>query len=113
MRGLQVSGRVGVTDAERLSPQGLVIDAELEIDLAPAQASDDVSDTVDYGAVVAGISEIVERKRARLLEHLAGEIASHLLRYEGVTSVIVEVAKSDPPIEQQADAVGVRIRRTR
>jgi dihydroneopterin aldolase len=51
LRGLRVVGRVGVLDLERSQDQPLEVDLELAVYLATAGASDDLADTVDYGAV--------------------------------------------------------------
>ena len=40
--------------------QTFVVDATLFLDLAPAGYSDDLRDTVDYGAIAKGIVAIIE-----------------------------------------------------
>ena len=52
VRGLTVRGHHGVFDFERRDGQDFVIDLVLGLDTAPAAASDDLADTVDYGSLV-------------------------------------------------------------
>ena len=49
--GLRAFGRHGVLDHERRDGQEFVVDAVLWLDTRPAAAADDLSLTVDYGAV--------------------------------------------------------------
>ncbi len=47
--GIEVFAHHGVLPHERELGQRFVVDLALELDLAPAAASDDVADTVHYG----------------------------------------------------------------
>ena len=47
--GLRAFGRHGVLDFEKEQGQDFVVDVRLELDLAPAGTSDDLSRTVHYG----------------------------------------------------------------
>ena len=51
LRGLRVTARVGVLPIEREQAQPLEVDLDVVVDLAAAGASDDLADTVHYGAV--------------------------------------------------------------
>lgn len=114
LRGLHVAGIVGVLAHERTQPQPLEIDLDIEADLAPSGASDDLADTVDYGSICAAVEQIVTLSSFTLLEALAERIAAELLgsdpRIGGVT---VWVRKLRPPVAQQLATSGVRITRYR
>lgn len=114
LRGLHVSGIVGVLAHERTQPQPLDIDIDVTLDLARAGASDDLADTVDYGALCALTEQIVGSTTFALLEALADRIAVSLLdtdpRIDGIT---VSVRKLRPPVAQQLATSGVRITRSR
>ncbi len=114
LRGLRVAGIVGVLPHEQAQVQPLEIDLDLVLDLAQAGATDDLADTVDYGAVCGAVEVIVEESSFALLEALADRIATALVtgdpRLEAVT---VAVRKLRPPVAQQLDTSGVRITRTR
>ncbi len=75
LRGLRLSALVGVLPHEQAQAQPLEIDLDLVLDLAPAGTSDDLADTVDYGAVCSAVEAIVEESSFALLEALAERIA--------------------------------------
>ena len=58
LTGLRVFGRHGVFDFEREQGQEFVIDVALSLSLAAAAQSDDVADTVPYGALAAAIAAL-------------------------------------------------------
>ena len=100
-----------MTEEERARPQTVVIDVDVTTDLEKAGRSDDLSTTVDYGSLVDRIAAAVRSIEARLLEHLAEEIASLVGAYEGVRGVAVEVGKASPPVAEEVTRVSVRIER--
>jgi dihydroneopterin aldolase len=113
LRGLRLSAIVGVLPHERTQPQPLELDLDVVVDLAAAGASDDLADTVDYGALVAAAEEVVTGSRFGLLEALAERVAAVLLAADGrVASVTVSVRKLRPPVPQPLATSGVRITRT-
>ena len=109
--GLQVEAHVGVTEEERANAQPLIVNLELRIALAPAGASDDLSDTTDYGAVSIAVADLVRASRVNLLEHLAELIVAEVRNHPKVQWVAVEVLKVNPPIPEKLESVGVRIER--
>lgn len=114
LRGLRLVGRVGVLDHERAQDQPLEIDLDLAVDLGPAGASDDLADTVDYGAVCAAVAATVGRGHVALLEHLAARTADAVLALDGrVEAVGVTVRKLRPPVPFDLATSGVHIVRTR
>lgn len=113
IRGLRVPARIGVTADERDRDQVVIVDLDVEVDLTKASRSDNLADTLDYGSLVAGIAQIASDGSRNLLENLSGDIASFVLRYEGVEAVTIEVAKADVPVEEDVGSISVRMRRTR
>ncbi|HUH06182.1 MAG TPA: dihydroneopterin aldolase [Egibacteraceae bacterium] len=111
--GLRVFGRHGVLESERRDGQTFVVDVSLEIDLAPAGASDQLSDTVDYGSLAQRIAAAVADTQFRLLEALAAHLASLALGDPRVRAATVRVAKPDPPIRLELSDVAVTVRRER
>jgi dihydroneopterin aldolase len=107
--GLEVLGTHGVLPEEQTRAQPFGVDLELEVDLGPAGASDDLADTIDYAAVIAVTVRIVETERFQLVERLATRIAEACREDERVTAVTVTVRKLRPPVPASLDHVGVRV----
>jgi len=113
LTGLRVHGRHGVYDFERADGQDFVIDAELEVDLAPAAASDDVTDTVHYGELAGRLAEIVAGEPVNLIETLADRLAAECLTDNRVDAATVTVHKPQAPIPHEFADVAVTVRRSR
>jgi dihydroneopterin aldolase len=114
LHGLRVSGVVGVLPQEQAQAQPLELDLDIHLDVARAAASDDLGDTVDYGALCEVAELVVTTTSYALLEALAEHLARSLLAAdERVAAVTVSVRKLRPPVAQQLSTSGVRITRTR
>ena len=113
LTGLTVFGHHGVFDFERREGQDFVVDAELEIDLGPAAASDDVLDTVHYGELATALAEVVGGEPVDLIETLAQRLADVCLADARVQAATVTVHKPGAPIPLAFADVAVTIRRTR
>ena len=109
--GIECWGHHGVFDHERRDGQVFVIDLTLGIDTAPAAASDDLRDTVDYGSLVAQVKAHVERDPVDLIETLAQRIAGICLLDARVEWVRVTVHKPDAPIDATFRDVALTITR--
>ncbi|MFV0459714.1 MAG: dihydroneopterin aldolase [Actinomycetales bacterium] len=113
LRGLRAFGRHGVFEDERRDGQEFVVDLRLDVDTDPAARSDDLADTVDYGAVAVAVHEQVAGSPVNLIETLADRIATTCLGFAGVRAVEVAVHKPAAPIPVPFDDVVLRIRRSR
>ncbi len=115
LRGLRFLGRHGVTLEERMEPQPIEVDVELETDLSAAAASDELGDTIDYSAVFELVRAIVEERSFRLLEALAGEVANAVLAAHGhdprMAAVEVRIRKPQAPLPGTFETVEVAVRR--
>ena len=109
--GLRELGVHGVLPEEHLRPQPFRVDVELIVDVSAAGASDDLGDTVDYGAVCDAIRRVVAKEQYQLLERLATRIAKVCRADDRVVGAIVEVRKLHPPVHALVDSVGVRVER--
>lgn len=106
-------GRHGVFEREQLEPQPFHLDVELLLDLQPAGINDDLSRTVDYGAVFETCRSIVESTSFRLIETIAEAVAHELLADYPVLEVVVRVRKPKAPIDGVLAWAGVEIHRRR
>jgi dihydroneopterin aldolase len=113
IRGIECFGHHGVFDFERREGQVFVIDLELGIDTRPAAASDDLADTVDYGALTLAVKGAVESDPVDLIETLSQRIAEVCLLAVAVEWVTVTVHKPDAPIDATYSDVALTITRKR
>jgi dihydroneopterin aldolase/D-erythro-7,8-dihydroneopterin triphosphate epimerase len=102
---------IGIHDWERKARQDVLINIELDVDTAPAGASDDFGDAVDYRALAKRIIEMAEGSGYQLVEALAEEIARLCLEDDRVGNARVRVEK--PGAIRFASSVGVTIERER
>jgi 7,8-dihydroneopterin aldolase/epimerase/oxygenase len=113
LRGLRVRGNHGVFDFERRDGQDFVVDVDLELDLAPAAASDHVDDTVHYGELAGRLAEVIAGEPVNLIETLADRLAAVCLDDDRVSAATVTVHKPQAPIPHEFADVAVTLRRTR
>jgi len=113
LRGLTVRGHHGVFAHERRDGQDFVIDITVWADLAPAAASDDLGDTLDYGRLAQRAADVVTGPPRNLIETVAGEIADDIMSDERVNAVEVVVHKPAAPIPLTFADVAVVARRSR
>jgi 7,8-dihydroneopterin aldolase/epimerase/oxygenase len=113
LRGLRVRGHHGVYEHERRDGQDFVVDVTVWLDLAPAAGSDDLADTLNYGALAHRAAAIVEGPPADLIETVAGRIADDVLTDPRVQAVEVTLHKPKAPIPLEFGDVAVVVHRTR
>ncbi|MCD2147089.1 dihydroneopterin aldolase [Gordonia paraffinivorans] len=113
LRGLRVRGNHGVFDHERADGQDFFIDITLWLDLRVAAASDDLADTVDYGALAQLAADIVGGEPRNLIETVGAEIAEKIMDDERINACEVVVHKPSAPIPLAFDDVAVVTRRSR
>jgi 7,8-dihydroneopterin aldolase/epimerase/oxygenase len=113
LRGLKVRGHHGVFADERRNGQDFVVDITVWIDLDRAAASDDLSDTLDYGDLARRAAAIVAGPPKRLIEAVAGAVADDVMGDERVHAVEVVVHKPQAPIPVAFADVAVAARRSR
>jgi dihydroneopterin aldolase len=113
VRGIECWGHHGVFDHERRDGQTFVVDLTLGVDTAPAAASDDLRDTVDYGSLVDEVAAVVEGEPVDLIETLAQRIADVCLLDPRVEWSRVTVHKPDAPITATFADVQLTITRHR
>ncbi|MDP9219301.1 MAG: dihydroneopterin aldolase [Actinomycetota bacterium] len=113
LRGLRGRGRHGVLAHETALGQDFVVDLTLHFDTRAAARSDDLGETVDYGAVATAVVGVITGEPVALIETLAQRIADAALRHQRVQAVDVSVHKPEAPITVPFDDVVVTIHRER
>jgi dihydroneopterin aldolase len=111
LRGLRALGTHGALPEEQLRAQPFEVDLDVVTDVRAAAASDDLHDTVDYGAIATIVDRVVTTERFALLERLATRIAEEVSGDERVLSVTVTVRKLRPPVPVDLTSAAVRITR--
>ena len=105
VEGLLVHARCGVSDEERALPQALRVDLEYRYQ---AGEGDDLDETVDYGAVLRDVAELLEREEFRLLETGMRRVGAHVLEsFSEIWEVTVRVTKLNVPVEREVSGVSV------
>jgi dihydroneopterin aldolase len=99
LTGIEAFGYHGVLPSETKEGQNFVVDVDVTLNLSAAAASDDLADTVDYGALAAMVVQIVTSTRYHLIEALADDIARRVLSDARVACVAVTVHKPHAPIQ--------------
>lgn len=114
LAGLRFEGRLGATQDERMVPQLVEIDLEVEADLSAAAGSDRLEDTVDYAPLVELTRRTVETGSHVLIEGLAGAIMERaLLASPRISVVTVRVRKLAVPLDVDMDYAQVQLTRRR
>ena len=111
LRGLRAQGVHGVLPEEQVRAQPFEVDLSVEADLRAAGRSDDLADTLDYGAITESVAKVVTGEHFALLERLAERIADVVLTDGRVRSVTVSVRKLRPPVPVDLATAGVTITR--
>ncbi len=105
VEGLLVYARCGVTDEEHASPQALRVDLEYAY---RAGEGDEIDQTVDYGAVLREVAELLEREEFRLLETGMRMTGKHILEgFPAIWEINVRVTKLNVPVTQTVSGVSV------
>lgn len=105
---LEVAYRVGVPEAERRSPQRLLISIEMQKDFSDASRTDDLKETIDYSDLSQRLLAFGKGTEWKLIEKLADDLARMILKDFGPSTVSVEVKKFAIP---EARHVAVRVSR--
>lgn len=113
LRGLRVFAHHGVFEEEAEKGQEFLIDVVVVMDLEAAGQSDDLTDTLDYGALAVDIAERVQTERWLLIERVAERIAELVLEDARVAMTEVTVHKPSAPIPLDFRDVAVTVQRSR
>jgi FolB domain-containing protein len=105
---------IGITPAERSTPQKVLIDVDLAIDLTAPGRSDSIKETLDYRNVWQLLDDCVMGEEFHLVEALATSIGDVLLaHFPPVESVTVGVTKPAALAAKGVGSVGVQLTVTR
>lgn len=94
----------GVLKEEHTIGAKYEVDAELSFDFTDAAQNDEITKTVDYGAVYRKIRDTLTLKKYFLIEAVAYNIAHELLQdFRILDRVSIRVRKRNPPVDGICD----------
>ena len=112
LTGIWGFGYHGVFDHEAKNGQDFYVDLEITLDLSAASKSDDLAETVDYGALADLVVEEITGERVELIERLAGRIADRAKsEFPRIETIAVTVHKPKAPVSAQVADISVTITR--
>ena len=114
LRWLKVRGHHGVFEHEKRDGQDFLVDVVLWTDFTTAAASDDLADTVDYGALALFARDVVAGPACDLVETVASRIADGIMEMApSAHAVEVTLHKPQAPIPAEFADVAVVATRSR
>jgi len=94
LTGLRFDANLGILEQEKLAPQPICVDAELNLGTQPLLPhDDDILHVLDYRKVRTIIIDECTAQHVNLLETLIGKLAARLMDLPGVIGVRVKIAK--------------------
>ena len=107
--GIPLFCRLGVSDEERAVSQQVLVDVELYLDLRPAGATDDLTQTIDYERVCVAAEEVAKKQPYHLIEALAEAMAEAILGSFAVRRTMVRVKKPSALAHRNVSYAAVEI----
>lgn len=93
LNNLKAETIIGIYDWERETLQTLGFDLEMDWDIRKAATSDDIADTLDYGAIANTVVKFVEASRYQLIEALAEDLCALLLNEFPILKLKLSLSK--------------------
>ena len=94
LTGLRFAANLGILDAEKIAPQPIQVDAELNLGTQALHPVDDeINHVLDYRKIRQIIIDECTERHVNLLETLIGKLARRLMQLPGVVGVRVKIAK--------------------
>jgi len=90
---LETFAHVGVPENERSAPQRITITITAWPNTGFGKVNDDIGATVNYSDIARVVRDVVQERRDRLIETLAENVASELLKQFPIRRVRLELRK--------------------
>lgn len=108
--GIKGYGYHGLFANEREIGQEFLVDVLADLDLTVAAQSDDLTDSVDYGAIAKTVIAEITGEPCNLIEKLASRVGQRLIaEFSKLDSVTITVHKPSAPLGVSANDVSVTI----
>lgn len=106
---VRIHAHHGVMPQETAVGADFIVSLRVGYDISRAAMTDDVDDTLSYADMLAVVRREMDVP-SKLLEHVAGRIASALIdAYPDITSVDLSLTKVNPPMGAECRGAGVEI----
>lgn len=110
---LRFYSRHGVDPQECRVGAHFTLSLRIATDFSRAMTTDDVADTLDYGAVYRAVRDEMDRP-SHLLEHVAGRILRRLFAdFPCIEFVALELTKDNPPMGADCLGAGIAVTASR
>lgn len=110
---IQLHAYHGVMPQEQLTGNDYLVSVSAQYPIDKAITTDDVQHTLNYAMVYDIVKEEMGIS-SKLVEHVAGRIAQHLMKhFADISAVRVRVTKLNPPMGAQCAGAGVEVEVTR
>lgn len=110
---IQLHAYHGVMPQEQLTGNDYLVSVSAQYPIAKAIITDDVQHTLNYAMVYDIVKEEMGIS-SKLVEHVAGRIAQHLIKqFADISAVQVRITKLNPPMGAQCAGAGVEVEMTR
>ena len=112
IEGLKVETVIGCFNWERQIIQPLMLDLTIHNDLSRAAESDKLEDTLNYAQIYELSAQTIQQAKPELIEHAAHLVLQCLFEtFPSIEKITITIRK--PAIIAEANAVGIRLERTR
>ncbi|MBT4281475.1 MAG: dihydroneopterin aldolase [Candidatus Marinimicrobia bacterium] len=111
MKNMVFYGYHGVSETEKKLGGKFEVDLDLYRSLEVAGKTDQLGDTVDYESVYKSVESCVRGQKHYLIESLAEEISTVILKQFPIYHVKVRVRKPNAPVSGVLDSVEIEIER--
>lgn len=93
LNDLKIDTIIGIYEWERNIKQTLQFDLEMDWDIRPAAASEDINDALDYDAMSKTIVRFVEQSSYQLIETLAEDLCQLLIKEFSIPKIKLTLTK--------------------
>jgi dihydroneopterin aldolase len=93
IKNLRLKTIIGVHAWEEKIDREIIINAEIETDFTKGLQSDNLSDTIDYDAIITKIKNLIAKNRFKLIEKMAQQVMNLIMEDSRITRCRLEIDK--------------------
>ena len=93
IRDAQFNCNIGVSERERNIKQKIILDIEMFLDIRKTARTDNIENTVNYSEICLKIKKVLDIKKFKLIETLAENISSEILKDKKIKKIKLRVKK--------------------